>query len=332
MSLSQIPREVRQKIFDLAICSPVAPPACPSVSQEGRERMSRNSYDGGGIWNLKPQNPALSLLLVNKQFHDEVQHVLKHVASDYHVDIMFVKEYGLWLTWTVPVLPQTQYINSIEATFRIFDPADDLDSRFQHTLDFRGGDGGPESAIWSFYGLLTNVMERGPGFLGHEGDYVVKNISINVLSPSDGAAHYNLAFKDVHPSEMTREEKRRRRYPIKGVFRDESTPPEDRLTEYITKSLSMVLHIGYHTMKYGMALWESIQESIVISTNGKEHRRFDVEKLVQDYDPRYWGETPEFIVDRRDKYRQWREWLDERRQAMKEGKELDGNPPVTYIM
>ncbi|KAF4458679.1 hypothetical protein FALBO_14579 [Fusarium albosuccineum] len=331
MSLSQVPREIRQKIFDLAICSRVTPPASPSVTQDGRERMSTDAFDGGGIWNLKPKNPALGLLLVTKQFHDEVQHVQNHITTDYYVDIMFVKDFGLWPTWTVPVLPKNQYINSIDATFRIFDPADDLDNRFQHSLDFRGGCGGPETAIWSFYSLLTNVMEMGPGFLERKADFVVKNIKINVLTPTDGAAHYSLAYKDMLPEEISKEEKRRRRR-VRGLSRDESTPAEERLTEYITNGLSMVLHIGYHTMRYGMILWESIQESIVISTNGKEHRRFDVEKLVQDYDPRYWGETPEFIVDRRDKYRQWREWLDVRRQAMKEGKELDGNPPVTYIM
>ncbi|KAM0417122.1 hypothetical protein ACHAPT_012898 [Fusarium lateritium] len=143
MSLSRIPREIHQKIFDLAICFPATPPASPSVTQQGR----RHGLHGRGIWHIQPRNPALSLLLVNRQFNAEVQMILDFIPADYHVDVLFVKDYGLWPTWHIPILPRTNYINSIKATFRLFDATDDPDPRFEDSMSFCGGDGGPEGAV-----------------------------------------------------------------------------------------------------------------------------------------------------------------------------------------
>lgn len=324
MSLSQLPRETRQKIFDLVICSPDTPPASPSATQHSRSRGIRDR----GIWCIQPENPALSLLLVNRQFNDEVRKVLDFIPADYYVDIMFVKDYGLWPTWHIPVLPRTKYIKSINATFRLFDPTDDLDPRFRGSMDFSGGDGGPEGAAWSFYYLLTGVLQKGPGDLGHFDEYFIEDITVNILEPTDGASHKSIACGD---RELELGNKPRRRFARK-LFSDEAIKPEERLAMYMASNLGRVLSLDYHTTNYGMILWEHIMVGIVLNLSGSEYRRFGMEELIEGHRIRDWGMTPEYIAERKEKYERWRYWLDERRRLVKGGLRLNGERPVSYIM
>src|SRR6478735_3786932 len=98
MKLQDIPVELRQNIFELALTAPVAP-ISPSESQHGRYRRAHHPQDRywrpTGVWEQAPKNKALSLLLVSKQFHAEVKDVATRLPNNYHVDIMFVKNYGL---------------------------------------------------------------------------------------------------------------------------------------------------------------------------------------------------------------------------------------------
>ncbi|KAI8711240.1 hypothetical protein NCS52_01499900 [Fusarium sp. LHS14.1] len=324
MSLSQLPRETRQKIFDLAIGSPARPPASPSVTQHARSRGIRDR----GTWCIPPENPALSLLLVNRQTNDEVRKVLDFMTADYYVDIMYVKNYGLWPTWHIPILPQTKHIKSINATFRLFDPTDDLDPRFRDSIDFCGGDGGPEGAAWTFYYLLIDVLQKGPGDLGNFDEYFIEEITINVLEPTDGAAHKSIACGD---RELELGNKRRRRF-SRNLFSDETINPEERLAMYIANNLGTILNLDYHTTNYGMTVWEHVMGGIVLNLSGSKYRQFEMEVLIESHRIRDWGMTPEYIAERKEKYERWRYWLDERRRRVKGGLELNGKRPVSYIM
>ncbi|KAH6989566.1 hypothetical protein BKA56DRAFT_576052 [Ilyonectria sp. MPI-CAGE-AT-0026] len=335
MAFNQIPREIRQSIFEWVICSPIDPPASPSVSQKGRRRLTEDVFWEGGIWQLPPQNPALSLLLVNKQFHTEVNYVLQHTPTDYHVDIMFVKGYGLWTTWSIPVLPRTQYIDSVHATFRLFEPTDDLDPRFRGSLSFRGGDGGPPSAVWSFYRLLTALLTNGPGYLGPEPlgrpcdlrpRYVVNKVVVNVLAPTDGAAHRSIVLGEEEENRVDA-----RRF-IDRSLHDASIAPEERLARYMTGELDHLLALSYHTMNYGMVLYEGVVDTIDFLVNGEEYKGFNMQELVREPEIAQWGARRLDVLRRRQRYRKWRRWLDGRRRRMKDGLELDDNRPVTYIM
>ncbi|RSL64009.1 hypothetical protein BHE90_011162 [Fusarium euwallaceae] len=324
MSLSRLPHEIRQKIFDLAICSPATPPASPSATQHARSRGIRDH----GIWYIQPENPALSLLLVNKQFNDDVRKVLNLIPADYHVDIMFVKDCGLWPTWHIPVLPRTKYIKSINATFRLFDPTDDLDPRFRGSMSFNGGDGGPERAAWSFYHLLTGVLQKGPGDLGQHDEYIIEDITVNILEPTDGASHKSIACGD---RELELGNKPRRRF-VSALISDETIKPEERLAMYMASNLGRILSLDYYTMNYGMTVWENVMVSIMLNLNGSEYRRFGMEEFIEGHRVRHWGMTPEYIADRKEKYEHWRNWLDERRRRAKGGLELNGERPVSHIM
>ncbi|KAF4980209.1 hypothetical protein FZEAL_3720 [Fusarium zealandicum] len=337
MALLQIPLELRQNIFRCVVCSPTEAPSSPSASQKGRYQLLESLSGDRGIWQLPPENPAISLLLVNKQVHIEVKDVLGHVPADYHVDIMFVKRYGLWTTWTIPRLPSTQYIDSVHATFRLFDPTDDLEPRFRNSLNFEGGAGGPEPALWAFYNLLIVLLCRGPGYFGPprssepsrtNSQYVVKKIVVDILAPTDGATHRSLVWSD---KECQGKPSRLHMYG-RDLFDVEESAPEKCLASYIINHLHDLIDLTYHTMNYGMVLHESVAESIVVLVNGTECQRYDMEEIVQGHQVLYWGETADLIKDRKEHHRIWRIWLDERRLRMKHGLELDNNCPVDEIM
>lgn len=89
------------------------------------------------------ESTALPLLLVNRLINRHVQDIMATERSirDYAIDIMFVKMAGLWPTWTrVPVL--TRHVDTVHATFRIFNPAPDLDSKFDASGLLGAGCGG----------------------------------------------------------------------------------------------------------------------------------------------------------------------------------------------
>lgn len=258
MAFLQIPREIRQEILRLVICAPTESPKSPSASQDSRHRLSRDRFKGHGIWQLHPQNPALPLLLLNKQIHAEVKKLLRYIPTDYHADIMYLEDRGMWITWSIPVLPRTGYIESVNATLRIFDPANDLSRKFNQSLDFRGGDGGPPMAVWGFYTLLVRLLKSGPGYLQPENTgnsssrFAVKSIIVNVLSPTDGAAHKSIAMSDVDA-----ELRSGRRNP--ALRRDDpSVPIEKRLAEYMCRHLSSLLGLSYHTLNSGAIVVECI--------------------------------------------------------------------------
>ncbi|CVK95120.1 uncharacterized protein FMAN_13326 [Fusarium mangiferae] len=168
MQLQDIPLELRQVIFELVLTAPVAP-SSPSESQHGRGQLIyplrdiRWGWRPEGVWQQAPRDKSLSLLLVSKQFYVEVQDIMRRLPNNYHVDIMFVKNYGLWPTWDIAKRPASRYINKITSTIRIFEPTDDLDDRFQDSLNFSGGDGGPGGGVMAFYELLLSVIQHGPG-------------------------------------------------------------------------------------------------------------------------------------------------------------------------
>ena len=332
MSLLQIPREIRLQILHETICHTGDQPSCPAVSQEGRTSLfgSRN-----GIWQLPIHNPALPLLLVNKQIHVEIKDVLERIPADYHVDIMFVKSYGLWTIWTIPSPPRTQYINSIHATFRLFEPTEDLDPRFKHSLSFRQGSGGPPSAVWSFYELLNCVFTYGPGYPSRESlhqkglapPFAIKRIIINVSAPTDGASHKSIIWDDEKLSNMklARREKGR-------VDNDVSVPTEQRLSSFMAIYLNMILNPSYHTMDYGSFLYENVLEDITFLVKGQEYKRYDMDQLMAQHRLRDWGTTPSCIEKRQQAYEKWLGWVHERRRRMRQGLELDNNRPVGRII
>jgi hypothetical protein len=321
MGLQIIPVEIRQTIFAHVITAPVVP-INPSESQDGRTESRR------GVWKLPPKNKALGLLLVCKQFHAEVQDVLSRLPNSYHVDIMFVKNYGLWTTWDIPKLPASRYIDKVTATMRIFEPTDHLDDRFKRSLSFRRGDGGPEGAVWGFYQLLTDLISEGPGCIGsqHIGNrcYIINKIDVNVVAPTDGADHTRLDGLD-------RDRRGRLRLSAFSSGLDDDEPPEGKLAHYMTRNLRWVLGASRYTIEHCLVLHEHITESINFRVNGEELETFVMDERLKACDVAKWTYDDSFRDRNATKATRWIEWVVQRRERMKKGLELNDNGPKTLL-
>ncbi|KAF5700048.1 hypothetical protein FMUND_14491 [Fusarium mundagurra] len=197
MQLQDIPLELRQAIFELVLTAPVAP-SSPSESQHGRDQLlyclrdMRYGWGPQGVWQQQPTNKSLGLLLVSKQFYAEVQDIFRRLPNNYHVDIMFVKNYGFWPTWDIAKRPTSRYIDKITSTIRIFEPTDDLDDRFKDS------NGGPGAGVMAVYELLVSVIQHGPGYFGLPDNqrFIINEIEVNVVAPTDGAAHTKLSCRE----------------------------------------------------------------------------------------------------------------------------------------
>ncbi|KAJ0146032.1 Uncharacterized protein HZ326_11253 [Fusarium oxysporum f. sp. albedinis] len=301
----------------------------PSESQHGRYRRAHHPQDRywrpTGLWEQAPKNKALSLLLVSKQFHAEVQDVATRLPNNYHVDIMFVKNYGLWTTWDFTKRPTSRYIDKVTSTIRIFDPTDDLDDRFKDSLIFLGGCGGPEPAVWAFYDLLIGLIEYGPGYLGRLDNccFIINEIEVDVVAPTDGAAHTKLECRDnENPVWLYRSRIR---------SRDERVP-EKRLISYMTNELDYVFSATRYTIEYCLELHEHITESIIFKVNGQEWKKIQMNEVLQNCDISRWQYDVGFRDRNAMKMTRWLNWVLDRRERMKKGLELDENRPDTYLL
>lgn len=111
-------------------------------------------------------NPALPVLLTNRQLGAEMQDVLRRRFADrrpdYAVDVVYLKDGTLWPTWlSVPV--PADHVDTLTARFRLFScPADMVMPLARRLGLFDSGIGGQPTAIWLFYHLLTVSFTRGP--------------------------------------------------------------------------------------------------------------------------------------------------------------------------
>lgn len=138
------------------------------------------------------ENPALALLLTNRQIHHEVQDMIARWRSvDYTTDVLFVNNVGLWTTWlSVPVrIPR---IDTLYAKFRLFGAPQNLARGIYKPTMWSGGGGaagatggagvnrrgtegaggrntgswstsGSSSGAWGFYDLLNGLLEGNIG-------------------------------------------------------------------------------------------------------------------------------------------------------------------------
>ncbi|CAH0050352.1 unnamed protein product [Clonostachys solani] len=345
MLFLNLPLEIRHGIYRWVICSATKP--APSVAWD---RNRRTLPDGNrmtrGIFHRTPDNPALSLLRVNKQVNEEVRNFLLYIPSNYHVDIMCVKESGLWPTWSFPPpLPgkgslsaPTQYIDSVYATFRIFNPPKSVRSYFRNRLAFSFSFGLVDAVLDGFYGLLEAFFHRGPGFMdgslpendmGVTPRYVVKDIIIDIMAPLDASKHRSIIIDDLHyaPDRHTHG-----RYASRYAGHDDvSVAPEERLAAHMTSHLDMLLSFTPKLLNRSMLVYEQMSGSFVFMICGKEYKRVEIEACLQRLEEVYLGPDGEPDLDHRERFKRWKRWVDERRGRMKEGLDLSTHRPVQEL-
>lgn len=337
MAFLELPTELRQRILDLTICSRVAPPESPSASQRDRRNPRYGFWYNYCIWQLPPKNLALPLMLVSRQFYADVQKVLQLFGTNYHVDIMFVKDHGFWTAWSIPALPRTQYIDSVHATFRIFEPTQDLDEKFKNSLFLSVFDEGLSGGILSFHLLLSALLQSGPGFLGPSphpynpcSPYAIKRIVIDIESSMDDFEHSSLSASN---EEFETNPLWHRARVLNGLLYDVKIAPETRLVEHMLWGFKMLWDLNSESLEYGAIVLEGVHETIDFMVDGELHTRFDVAERVKTMQMPVTVETghPASTLRREEVYRKWRKWLDERRKLMDQGLEFDPKRPVQII-
>ncbi|RBA22352.1 hypothetical protein FPRO05_00699 [Fusarium proliferatum] len=326
MQLQDIPLELRQAIFGLVLKAPVAP-LSPSESQHGRDQLihslrdMKRRWSPVGVWQQAPRNKSLSLLLVSKRFYVEVQDIFRRLPNNYHVDIMLVKNYGFWPTWDIAKRPTSRYIDKVTSSIRIFEPTDDLDDRFKDSLSFSGGDAGPGGAVWVIYELLVSLIQHGPGYLGLQNNqrFVINEIEVNVVAPTDGAAHTKLSCRDNDNPWWLR---------WSCIEYTKDLVPEERLANFMTSHLDIVFSVRTDTMPYCQVLYDHIIESITFQLNGKEWKKRRIDEYLEKSHPSTWPQDYRNGWCRKTlKTRQRIRMIRRRREKVRKGLELDDKQP-----
>ncbi|KAK0627909.1 hypothetical protein B0T14DRAFT_513533 [Immersiella caudata] len=299
-SLLGLPLEVRDMIILSVIQSPQSiPPTSSDLLDQRREpdtRYHRILYPA-----KPPNNPALSLLLANRQLHTETREALRRVfpATDpkplnYNADIVYLKDNGtFWLTW-LSVPTRTSHIDTLHAQFRIFS--------FPPLVDYDLAVGVPKTfdLHWvsnSLIVLLENTLgsaERGP---------CGKPISMNRLVldfvRAEGSAGELLPVAPwARPRRRARdrEEVPTECFPLRDDLRaecadDPGMEAAARLMCYFLRYLDWIVgdatFIG--TWFYGKILFENVGV-VEVWLNGKMYETLDLGYMLANM--RYWGDAP----------------------------------------
>jgi hypothetical protein len=283
LSLLDIPRELRDHIIELVLCSNRAPPESPSTASQDRFELHDIRYiswDYGPTHNKYERQDyitSLPLLLVNRQLSAETKSALARLSTkhSYNLDVMFVNEAELWPTWLlVPAL--SNHVDRVAATFRIFGH---WDRKSRSALGI--GNASPPQIVWCFYSLMERFLRRGP--VGErEAGSQDRNITISVLTldfltPQDidmlppQQAKYNDWFQ-------SRVRTRRRR--ADADMANFIMRPE-WLAAFVSDFMSGLLRMGYHTARYGMIIYERIG-TIQICVDGVLKEEFELSKRLAD--------------------------------------------------
>lgn len=338
--LLEIPLEIRLVVFRWVISSLNLPPSGPLENRADRKILQDTEADGEctyvGVWYLVPTNPALPLLLVNRQIHNEVEGLLPSLSTDCHVDVMYVKESGAWPTWSIPALPQTRYTGSLYATVRTFDPPDILENMYRHRIIVDGDHRSSTVLHWSFYWILAKFLDYGPGLLRPSPSehsrprtssrYVVNEVVIDVVAPSGGSGRKSILVDDRR-YEVTKKELER--FPMHD---NASLPIEERLAIYLSGYLDRILSFDINMVERGLILYEQVIDRITVTVNGKEYSVFELEARLRKEEARWRKEIPDSNEKLKSFLEKWTQWVDERRQKMTEGSEIDdAEKPVSPL-
>lgn len=165
-SLFGIPFEVRAMIIQQVILAPRSNPpgTLDELAQQQRQRQPNDRLCRNCVSFLSEPatNPAMSLLLTNRQLYDEtldtLQRTFKATAASpsYTADIVYLNNGTLWPTWlSTPV--RAPHADTVHVQFRVF----------HHPEELRPG-GVPRYRLfncgrimWSFHDLLLGFLLSG---------------------------------------------------------------------------------------------------------------------------------------------------------------------------
>ncbi|CAG9940350.1 unnamed protein product [Clonostachys rosea f. rosea IK726] len=317
--LLMIPAEIRLAILGWTICSLGTPPSHPAEEQSIRQNLRHTvGFTYPKIKHLRPPNHTLPLLLVNRQIYGEVKSLLCRLSADYYVDIMVVdimavKESGLWPTWSIPALPQTQYIDSINATLRIFDlvPPKPLDGALRS-----------QSLSEIQFSHEETSKER---CSRHESTHAdidwLKKLVIDIPAPVETPTSESMVVDDGHYKAA------RNLLENDSGHDDAPITPEESLARFLCEFFDRLLAFGPNSNKMGQFIYEQVVDSIVLTLNGKDFKAFELESRLREEETKWRAEPPNLNYNASGKRlsEKWILWAYKRRQRMREGLKIDFN-------
>ena len=196
--LLQLPRELRDQIILLVLLSPRPVANSPADSlNRSRLRVSQNSDAETSLardtWVFVEDDLYTGLSLACRQLRYETQLARARLeAGDrYHLDVMFVKEAGLWSTWAYAPTP-VKHIDTLYTTFRIFGVPKCLeeDDDWCNAEQFRGGFRNISPHAMNYFDLLSGYLQYGAGSRQasravSRANYTVGTLIIDVLLPNE---------------------------------------------------------------------------------------------------------------------------------------------------
>lgn len=318
-SLLRLAPELRDMILqEVLFQTPREPPANPTSSQNRtRRRYSEDAKcsDGHDIWvEREPfflaaaasssQTPSSSsppppsnhqtppVLLVNRQLYHEAAGILARRGRRlrYCLDVMYVKECGLWPTWLdLPRLARR--VDEIHASFRVFDPPTDVDPDWRNRRQLvANGDGGPPMLVWNFFALLKDYLRYGPSAFealvarpppGTSGGFTVGRLVLDVLPPPPGTKDDSLGLPrgrlaaDRHMLDAFARGRHAKYWPLPSDAFPHLMVAE-KMAFFIASKIAGLLAM-YDD--YGRCLYEHVG-AIEIRVAGSERRTFDLDELM----------------------------------------------------
>ncbi|CAM1500627.1 Fc.00g097890.m01.CDS01 [Cosmosporella sp. VM-42] len=310
MGFLEIPIEIREQILsEFLDISKAECPINPTSAINDRKPLPHKH-----IFFKKMQNPTVPLLLANKQLFGETKGLLSRKRSqraNYAIDIMYVKNSGLWSTWlSAPFL--TTDIGTVHTTFRLFNQPNNLPSEMNFPNMWRGGDGGPPSGVWIFYHMITQFLDQkiGPWPLRAETEaetITVQRLVLDVLTPVEPDI-LSLAAFPHRPGHDWMDRARRTRNESKGL-------PAQVFADFIKREIGGLLCMGYYTTGYGDILHERFG-IIEIRVGGEPYHSWDVSEIFSKLplNDDQWGTFS--MAERKASYRKWKlEAAEKRRRA-----------------
>ncbi|KAK3379051.1 hypothetical protein B0T24DRAFT_610601 [Lasiosphaeria ovina] len=317
-SLLGIPLEVRAMIILLAAQAPQSTLPDPGELHSQLRRTldraplaySHREQTRRVLFPAHPAaNPALPLLLANRQLHDETLDTLRRAfpASSrpsvvYTADIVYLTDYTLWPTW-LSVPARAPHVDTVHAQFRIFGcPA-------AHRLDepprgmFSGGAGGPPPVVWPFYHLLVGSMTSGrhaPCGLPFAANRLVLDFlpapQPGGLLPLGRVVGFGRAAANAGgplPPENVSEGFGLRRALEAQCRGDPGIEAAARLMTFVVNQLEHLSRLNDSVFEYGKKLHENIGV-IEVRLDGKLHETIDLGQCLANMQP--W--TPSYARDK----------------------------------
>lgn len=265
-SFLDVPREVRDRIIELVLCSQTGTPYMETATEERVELddfENRWQYARVKVKYAKQVHiTSTSLLLVNHQVHVETVEAVNRLPSkrSYRLDVAVVNEEGLYPTWiSVPSL--STRVDKVHSSFRVVGFLDQKGRQL-----FRGSsDGAPPAIGWTFYSLLERFLQYGP--VGYRKSPTDKRISTKLLEID------LLTREDVHQSEKGRESRM-------VTVGDRQVLNSEYLAGWLSGFIGDLLGMSIYTAEYGAILYERVG-IIKVMLDGHVKRQWDLAEELE---------------------------------------------------